>query len=412
MADRRGLRRSPRARADAPRDAPGAGEARRPARSCHRGRRSPPRSFLLALIGFGGFNAFAALYAREIGMRPSIVYALFGLVVLLVRAFGRKIPDRFGGRSTATGACATISAGLAVMALWGPAGLLVGTVVFAIGQSLATRRSLLAIARTPEAERSAAIGAVEGVGRLGARARCVRTRNGRRGRRLRRRLPGRRRGRGGGPARARPPRSGENRSVARGVDPPSRGSTRRSFDAATLACRAASRSRALSLRASRLPLPARPCPRRSRSRARSSRANRRPGRSVSTGCRTSRPRCCSSPTTRSPPPSSRPASCHAARPVRVVHGAPNTTGFTRELNLIVSAFANETFADEVLPISPFAGTTSSWSREPMSTATSPRSDRRDQRRAGRRAHRLLRRRRARGARAEGRPLRRPLRPRG
>jgi MFS family permease len=129
----------------------------------------PPRSalapalvLLLALVGFGGFNAFAALYAREIGVRPGIVYALFGLVVLLVRAFGRRIPDRFGGRSTATGACVTIAAGLAVMALWGePAGLLIGTIVFAIGQSLAYPAvTLLAIARTPEAERSAAIGAV------------------------------------------------------------------------------------------------------------------------------------------------------------------------------------------------------------------------------------------------------------
>lgn len=33
----------------------------------------------------------------------------------------------------------------------------------------------------------------------------------------------------------------------------------------------------------------------------------------------------------------------------------NVTGFTRELTLIVSAFANETFADQVLPIIPFAG---------------------------------------------------------
>jgi hypothetical protein len=31
------------------------------------------------------------------------------------------------------------------------------------------------------------------------------------------------------------------------------------------------------------------------------------------------------------------------------------TGFTRELNLIVSAFANDTFAQQVLPIIPFAG---------------------------------------------------------
>ena len=33
----------------------------------------------------------------------------------------------------------------------------------------------------------------------------------------------------------------------------------------------------------------------------------------------------------------------------------NVTGFTRELNLIVSAFANDTFADAVLPIVPFEG---------------------------------------------------------
>ena len=33
----------------------------------------------------------------------------------------------------------------------------------------------------------------------------------------------------------------------------------------------------------------------------------------------------------------------------------SVTGFTRELNLIVSAFANDTFAQQVLPIIPFAG---------------------------------------------------------
>jgi hypothetical protein len=33
----------------------------------------------------------------------------------------------------------------------------------------------------------------------------------------------------------------------------------------------------------------------------------------------------------------------------------NMTGFTRELNLIVSAFANDTIAQQVLPIVPFAG---------------------------------------------------------
>jgi MFS family permease len=122
----------------------------------------PALVLLLALIGFGGFNAFAALYAREIGVRPGVVFAVFGTVVLLVRAFGRKIPDRFGGRSTATVACATIAIGLALMALWrDPAGLIAGTIVFAVGQSLAYPAvTLLAIARTRPSERSAAIGAV------------------------------------------------------------------------------------------------------------------------------------------------------------------------------------------------------------------------------------------------------------
>ena len=123
---------------------------------------APALVLLLALIGFGGFNAFVALYAREIDVRPGVVFALFGIVILLVRALGRKIPDRFGGRATASGACALIAAGLVTMALWQePAGLLLGTAIFALGQSLAYPAvTLLAIARTPPAERSAAIGAV------------------------------------------------------------------------------------------------------------------------------------------------------------------------------------------------------------------------------------------------------------
>jgi MFS family permease len=123
---------------------------------------APALVLLLALVGFGGFNAFAALYAREVGVRPGLLFGLFGLVVLLVRALGRTIPDRFGGRATASAACATIAAGLAVMAVWSePAGLVVGTIVFAVGQSLAYPAvTLLAIARTRPSERSAAIGAV------------------------------------------------------------------------------------------------------------------------------------------------------------------------------------------------------------------------------------------------------------
>jgi MFS family permease len=123
---------------------------------------APALVLLLALMGFGGFVAFAGLYARELGVRPGLLFALFGGIVLLVRAFGRTIPDRLGPRTAASGACTAIAAGLLVMAVWQqPAGVIAGAAVFAVGQSLAYPAiTLLAITRTAPAERSAAIGAV------------------------------------------------------------------------------------------------------------------------------------------------------------------------------------------------------------------------------------------------------------
>jgi MFS family permease len=130
----------------------------------------PPRSallpglvLLLALIGFGGFSAFAALHAREVGLsRPGLVFFVFAGVVVLVRVVGRTLPDRLGPHITASAACATIACGLVVVAAWQtPVGLFVGTAVFAVGQALAYPAiSLLAMGLATPAERSAAVGAV------------------------------------------------------------------------------------------------------------------------------------------------------------------------------------------------------------------------------------------------------------
>jgi MFS family permease len=129
----------------------------------------PPRAalapglvLLFALLGFGGFNAFVALHARDVGARPGLVFALFGVLILLVRVFGRRIPDRFGARSTTALACVAIAVGLAVMGAWPTvATLFVGTAIFALGQSLAYPAVvLLAMTRAPAAERSAVVGAV------------------------------------------------------------------------------------------------------------------------------------------------------------------------------------------------------------------------------------------------------------
>lgn len=130
----------------------------------------PPRSALLpgvvllcALIGFGGFNAFVALYAREVGLdRPGLVFGVFACVVVAVRVLGRKLPDRLGARSATSVACVLIASGLIVVGAWpSEPGLFVGTAVFAVGQAFAYPAiALLATARAAPAERSAAVGAV------------------------------------------------------------------------------------------------------------------------------------------------------------------------------------------------------------------------------------------------------------
>jgi MFS family permease len=130
----------------------------------------PPRSALLpglvllcALLGFGGFNAFVVLHARELGLsHPGLVFVVFGAVVVAVRVFGRRLPDRLGSRLAASIACSTIAVGLAVAALWASElGLYVGAAIFAGGQALAYPAIvLLAISRSAPAERSAAVAAV------------------------------------------------------------------------------------------------------------------------------------------------------------------------------------------------------------------------------------------------------------
>jgi MFS family permease len=130
----------------------------------------PPRAAMrpgllvfIGLLGFGGFNAFVALYAREIDFhRPGLIFGLFGLVVVLVRTFGRRLPDRLGARPTLRLSFVFLGAGLATVGFWNDEpGLFVGTAVFALGQALVYPSAiLLAIEATKPAERSAVLGSV------------------------------------------------------------------------------------------------------------------------------------------------------------------------------------------------------------------------------------------------------------
>ena len=130
----------------------------------------PPRTallpgllVLLALLGFGGFVAFAALYARELGFeRPGLIFALFGGIIVLVRTIGRKLPDRLGGRRTLALCFVNLAVGLATIGAWQTeTGLLVGTAIFAVGQALSYPAAvLLAMETSSEVERSAVVGGV------------------------------------------------------------------------------------------------------------------------------------------------------------------------------------------------------------------------------------------------------------
>jgi len=142
----------------------------RPATEGASGSWLPPRGALrpgllvvLGLLGFGGFVAFGAIYARDLGLeRPGLIFGLFGGVVSLVRFFGRRLPDVLGATRTLELSFVCLAAGLALIGGWQTeTGLLVGTVIFAVGQAMTYPSAvLLAVQSTSASERSAVVGTV------------------------------------------------------------------------------------------------------------------------------------------------------------------------------------------------------------------------------------------------------------
>jgi len=126
----------------------------------HRAAVAPGTVLALALIGLAGFNAFAALYADELNMKPQIVFLCYGVFVLGVRIIGARLPDSLGPLRAGTAATAFSAVGLAVMTLWhAAAGLIVGTIVFSAGMSLLyPSLLLLALMGVAENERASVVG--------------------------------------------------------------------------------------------------------------------------------------------------------------------------------------------------------------------------------------------------------------
>jgi len=137
---------------------------------------APGAVLFLGLIGLAGFTEFVPLYVKQIGMADSSkVFLLYGCLILGVRIFGARVPDRIGTLKAGTIATATAAAGLTLMAAVPNAfGLYAGTVVFSIGMSFLYPAMLtLALSGLSDNERGSAVGTVssffdlsQGVGAL------------------------------------------------------------------------------------------------------------------------------------------------------------------------------------------------------------------------------------------------------
>jgi MFS family permease len=124
---------------------------------------APGIVLFLGLCGLAGFTELLPLYVEDVGLDDSsLVFLLYGVLILAVRIAGARIPDRLGSRRAGSLALAGGAIGLTVMGVWGSlAGLVVGTVFFAAGMSLMYPSMLtLALTGIPDTERGSVVGTV------------------------------------------------------------------------------------------------------------------------------------------------------------------------------------------------------------------------------------------------------------
>ncbi|MFC6285974.1 MFS transporter [Nocardioides sp. GCM10027113] len=117
--------------------------------------------FMTALVAMSGFLAFVALHADEIGMRStSLALFVYGCVVVACRIVFARVPDRLPLLPLAASSLAVMGVGLVVIGAWTTtAGLLVGTVLTALGITFVTPSFFAAIFATARpSERGAASG--------------------------------------------------------------------------------------------------------------------------------------------------------------------------------------------------------------------------------------------------------------
>ena len=137
----------------------GAGE--HDVRLIHRGALLPGTVLGTNIWGLATFSAFIPLYVLQLGMNGSrFVFALNSAIIISIRLFGAKLPDKLGPKLSSQLALWGVGIGFVVMAVWDqPIGLFVGTAFYSVGHALLFPALMtMAINRAPVAERGAVIG--------------------------------------------------------------------------------------------------------------------------------------------------------------------------------------------------------------------------------------------------------------
>ncbi len=120
----------------------------------------PGTILAMGIIIFPAMQGFLPKLATERDLGDiGPVFAVYGLLVLVLRVLGRKLPDTMGTKRTATVALIGASVDMAVMGTFvTPAGLYVGVVIMALGGSLLYPSLMLAaVDGVPPNERARAV---------------------------------------------------------------------------------------------------------------------------------------------------------------------------------------------------------------------------------------------------------------
>ena len=116
---------------------------------------------LAGTTGMAGFLAFLPLHAASVGMDGAgLPLAIYALLVIALRIVFAKLPDQVGPARVSGGALAVGAIGLTILGLiQSPAGVLVGTVAFALGVAFLMPGLLtLAVSRVSQMERGSVVG--------------------------------------------------------------------------------------------------------------------------------------------------------------------------------------------------------------------------------------------------------------